>query len=113
MSYDVLEKKPLLNFSESQERASLIDTDLESMSPRRRRRVGGSKRKKVRVSHGRIGLKISGFKGIQHLTASELVRHIPVSKLRAAGKKVLKRSGRKIRKGRKKRGRKQRGRKRK
>jgi hypothetical protein len=27
------------------------------------------------------------------LTASELVRHIPLSKLRAAAKKVLKRSG--------------------
>ena len=117
MSHGSEERKPLLNYSDTLERASLIDTDIEEDSmPRRRkssraggrrRKLGGSKRKGVRVNKGRIGLRVAGYQGLQHLSASELIRYVPLSKLRVAAKKVLNRSGKKRtkRKG-KKRGRK-------
>lgn len=121
MSYFSNERKPLLNFSETQERASLIDTDFEeeSMSPRKRtgrKRRGrkssgkGDKRKGIRLNKGKIRIRLPGYEGLQFVTASELVRHIPLSKLKAAAKKVLRKAGvSKKRKG-KRRGRKRVGR---
>ena len=105
MSNVFFEKKPLLNFSESEERASFIDTESHSM-PSRRKRVGVSKRRKVRVGKGRIKLRVAGFRGVQNLSPSALVKKIPISVLKRAAKKVLKNNGhnwRKSRKGRKRR----------
>jgi hypothetical protein len=110
MSYGSEENKLLLNYSDTLERATLVnpnqnnDEDEDSMPSRRRgrkgskggrrRKTGGSsKRRGVRVNKGRLGIRVAGYQGVQSLTASELVRHIPLSKLRAAAKKVLKRSG--------------------
>ena len=110
MSYGSEENKLLLNYSDTLERATLVnpnqdnDEDENSMPSRRRgrkgskggrrRKTGGSsKRRGVRVNKGRLGIRVAGYQGVQSLTASELVRHIPLSKLRAAAKKVLKRSG--------------------
>jgi hypothetical protein len=103
MSHGANERKPLLNFSETQERASLIDTDFEEDSMARKRKgrkskkgkrvLVGIKRKGVKLNKGRLKIRVAGYQGVQSLTASELVRHIPLSKLRAAAKKVLKRSG--------------------
>ena len=68
MSYGANERKPLLNFSETQERASLINTDIEedSMARKRKGRKGrkgkrslkGIKRKGVRLNKGRIALRV-------------------------------------------------------
>ncbi len=105
MSYGSEENKLLLNYSDTLERATLVnptqdnDEDDDSMPSRHRgqraSKGGGgfSKRKGVRVNKGRLGIRVAGYQGVQSLTASELVRHIPLSKLRAAAKKVLKRSG--------------------
>ena len=122
MSNDVYERKPLLNFSETQERATLVDSDFEeeSMSPKKRgkksktggKRKKGSKRKGIRFNKGRLAIKVKGYDGLQHLTASELVHFIPLSKLRSAAKKVLKRSGKSKKKGKKRKGKKRKGKKR-
>jgi hypothetical protein len=111
MSYGLSERKPLLNFSDTLERATLVDldSDSESMPPKRRsRKRKGAKRgprkglKGVRVTKGKISLKIRGYSGIQKLGASELIHYIPLSKLKVAAKKVLRRSGAKKTKKRRK-----------
>jgi hypothetical protein len=117
MSYD--DRKPLINYSNNQERANLIDNNFDSLMTSRKGRKGrkkgrkGSKRyrglkpaKGVRVSKGKVVLRIAGFSGLQKLGASELIRFVPLTKLKLAAKKFLKRSGKKTikkkRKGRKK-----------
>jgi hypothetical protein len=79
------------------------------MPPKRRsRKRKGAKRgprkglKGVRVTKGKISLKIRGYSGIQKLGASELIHYIPLSKLKVAAKKVLRRSGAKKTKKRRK-----------
>ena len=119
MSYGANERKPLLNFLETQARASLINTEIEEDSMARKRKgrkarkgkrsLKGIKRKGVRLNKGRIALRVAGYQGLQSLTASELVRFIPLSKLKAAAKKVLKKTGGKKRKA--KRGKKRRSKK--
>jgi hypothetical protein len=107
MSYGFNERKqPLIHYSETQERASLYDPDFEGMPPRRALRATrklkkrGSRKKAhlkptrgVRFTKGKISLRIAGYSGLQKLGASELVRFIPLSKLKAAAKKVLRNSG--------------------
>lgn len=59
----------------------------------------------VRIVRGRVALRVRGFAGLQHLGASDLVRFVPLSKLRSAAKKLLgkppRSGGGKRRKGRK------------
>jgi hypothetical protein len=103
MSCGSEERKPLLNFSDTLERATLIDTDFEleeSMSSKKQKggnksQKGGGKKKgtKIKVTKGKIGLRVAGYKGLQKFSASELVKHIPISKLKAAGKTLLKQGG--------------------
>lgn len=100
------ENNSFLNFSTFQERATLVDPEdsdenIDSMPPRRRRRSKRLRKKRpirrglkgVRVTKGRISLKVGGYSGIQKLGASELIHFIPLAKLRVAAKKVLRRSG--------------------
>jgi hypothetical protein len=96
--------QPILKFSENEERASFIEpTEDTSMS--RKKSGKGGKRKKggkrgnsskgtkgLRFSKGRLALRLSGF-GLQKLGASELVKFIPLSKLKQAAKKVLRGKG--------------------
>jgi len=131
---------PLVSYSETLERASIFnpnkrsedsEDDIEdiddeedllsdsssvvSMPPRRRGRKRGTRKAKGghRLKAGRINLRIPGF-GLQKLGASQLVRFVPLSKLKAAAKKVLRASGvkrlsaRKGKKGRRGRGKKSR-----
>jgi hypothetical protein len=106
------EPEPLLSYSDTLERATLIDTDYQTSSmPAKKKRSNkksgvGRKKKRVRVNKGRLNLKVAGYKGFQSLTASELIHHIPLAKLRAAAKKVLKRHGRPKRKTKKRKSRK-------
>lgn len=72
-----------------------------SAGQRRRRRrgvnrssTGGQRRKRIRVSKirivkGRVALRISGRPGVQHIGAGQLVRFVPLNKLRAAARRVL------------------------
>ena len=85
-----MKRKPLVRF-ETGNRAQLVSSD--SMSPRRKSRGHKQKRKstkgKPRVVHGRLSLKVSGYSGYQRLPASSLIPYLPITKLRAAAKKVL------------------------
>jgi len=111
MSYD---RKPLLAFSEDQERANLIDSDFDFSMParkrrskafrrrkrsgrvtrRRRRRVGRKRAIKGghRVTKGRISIRVKGY-GLQKFPAGQLARFVPISKLRTAARKLLAKSG--------------------
>jgi hypothetical protein len=63
--------------------------------------------KGIKFSKGRLALRLAGYSGVQRLAPSQLVRFIPLSKLKQAARKVLSRTGgkkikkRKSRKGRK------------
>lgn len=105
MSYginDFSEKKPLLNYSDTQERASIFNPNADSSMPPRKKSGKRKSSKKygkkgglkgVRVTKGKISLRVAGYSGLQKFGASELVRFVPLSKLRVAAKKVLGRSG--------------------
>jgi hypothetical protein len=69
------------------------------------RRVKGAKG--VRVTKGRVAIRVAGH-GVTKLAAAQLVRYVPLSKLKTAAKKVLRSLGRVShrRKGRRKGGRK-------
>lgn len=43
----------------------------------------------VRIVKGRVALKVAGYPGYQKLTPGQLVRHVPISKLRLAAKRIL------------------------
>lgn len=115
MTFNFSERKPLLHYSENEERAHFFDTDSIDLSMPRRKRSGKTKKRKgrsagkglkgVKFSKGRLALRIGGYSGVQRLAASQLVRFIPLSKLKQAARKVLQRTGgkktKKRRKGRK------------
>jgi hypothetical protein len=123
---------PLLSYSDRQERATLVRDLVDgshSMPPRkrgvgRRPRAAGKGRKRkstshrrvkgakgVRVTKGRVAIRLAGH-GVTKLAASQLVRYVPLSKLKSAAKKVLRSLGHSTtkRKGRKRKGRKRKGR---
>lgn len=121
MTYNFSEQKPLLHYSEEAERASFFDTEeLDPSMPRRKksgtkkrgkRRLVGKGLKGIKFSKGRLALRLAGYSGVQKLAPSQLVRFIPLSKLKQAarkvltktgGKKIKKRKGRKGRKGKRK-----------
>lgn len=60
-------------------------------------RRGGRKTKtrvtKVKLINGKVALRIKGYPGIQRLGASQLVRFVPLNKLKVAAKRVLGTSG--------------------
>ena len=103
------EKKPLLHYSESSERAKLVDDidddgdDGEEVLTRKTKKrksgkkksVGKGKRKVLRVANGNFSIKVPGFSGLQKFSASQILPLIPVSQLRAAAKRVLSHSGKK------------------
>ena len=65
-------------------------------------RGGGKRRPKkqtVRLTKGRLSLRVAGFQGTHRLAPSALVRYIPLNKLKLAAKKVLRASGVPTRKG--------------
>lgn len=121
MTYNFSERKPLLHYSDQEERANFFDTEeLDSSMPRRKRSGKQKKGKRqstgkglkgVKFSKGRLALRIGGYSGVQRLAPSQLVRYIPLAKLKQAarkvlaktgGKKIKRRKGRKGRKGKRK-----------
>lgn len=112
-----ISKKPLVSYF-TRERASIQSQNLlasveaaaneDSMPKRRqggrttrkRRGVGNKTRRrrvkpsnKIRVVGGRVRIRVTGYQGLQSLAPSSLVRFIPATKLRLAAKKVLRSSG--------------------
>lgn len=110
-----ISKKPLVSYF-TRERASIQSpgpsaaavaaaANEESMPKRRqsgrttrkRRGVGVRRRvkasNKVRVVGGRVRIRVTGYQGLQSLAPSSLIRFIPATKLRLAAKKVLRSSG--------------------
>ena len=57
---------------------------------------------KIRIVKGQVALRVTGRPGVQHIGAGQLVRFVPINKLRAAAQRVLNQSvsGRRRRGGR-------------
>lgn len=55
----------------------------------------------IRINKGRIQIRLAGYKGLQRISASELIKHIPLNKIRIAAKKLYKLQGKTISKRRK------------
>lgn len=101
-------KKPLVSYSNNDDRASLMTFSgpstqrrrkrSKSQGRRRRRSVGRGRRSKTRVTkvrivNGRVALRVAGYPGYQRVGASQLVRFVPLNKLRLAAKRALGASG--------------------
>ena len=86
-----MSRKPLVKF-ETSERATLVSAN-SSMPPTRRAPRRSKPKKstkgKPRVKNGRVALRVAGYSGLQHLTATSLIPYLPVTKLRQAAKKAL------------------------
>jgi|LakMenE01Jun11ns_1017448.scaffolds.fasta_scaffold8701997_1 hypothetical protein len=111
------EKKLLLNFSTTEDRATLLNSpDSEEEEEEEKEQDNnntllslkqkyinkkGSK-KKFQVKNGHIVVHIAGYPGVQSINISELIHCIPFAKLKVAAKKFLKRSGVKRKRKRKK-----------
>lgn len=117
---ELLGRRPLVSFErsakgEGRRRASLekeednrgrVSMPVSTRSKQRKKTLNS---KKVRLVNGKIRLRVGGYTGLQSLSPAHLVRHIAVSKLRIAAKKVLRLTNkpepkrrRKSRKGKKK-----------
>ena len=113
MSYEIYKEKNLLEYSETQNRATLVDfedeNDQEDFSVEKKKNQKNKQSKKkqrkgLTVNNGKIVLRIPGYRGIQSLAVSELVHFIPISKLKVAGNKLIRKLGvqrSKIKKGKK------------
>lgn len=102
-------KQPFVPFSSNEDRANLMTFGSggspstsrrrkRSQSTRRRRGPSAVRRRgrrtktrvtKVRLVNGKVALRIKGFPGVQRVGASQLVRFVPLNKLRLAAKRAL------------------------
>ena len=85
-----VKKPPFVDFSTNQDRASLMTTGFMPAKSRRRRASSKSSKRrstKVRIIKGRVALRVG--KHLEKITASQLVRFIPLNKLKTAAKKAL------------------------
>lgn len=83
--------KPLLNYSKSDGRATLLDSE-SLMPPKRKRstkRASSKASRGVRIVKGRVALRVAGYSGVQRLAPSHLIKFVPLSKIRIAAKRVL------------------------
>ena len=97
-------EKTLLNFSTTEERASLFEGDRELFdSPRQKKKTQQHKslKKGINLKNGQLNFCIVGYQGTHNISVLDLVHYIPFSRLKAAAKKFLKHSG--IKKKRKRR----------
>lgn len=106
------ENKLILNFSHTEDRASLLNSPPDSekeeeedkafLSFQRKYKNKKVSQKKFQVKNGQIAFHIAGYPGVQIINISELIHFIPFAKLKVAAKKFLKRSGVKRKRKRKK-----------
>jgi hypothetical protein len=96
-------EKTLLNFSTTEDRASLFEDDRELFySPRQKKKTQHKSLKKgINLKNGQLNFCIVGYQGTHNISVLDLVHYIPFSRLKAAAKKFLKHSG--IKKKRKRR----------
>lgn len=84
-------KRPFVEFTSPQDRASLMSA-VTTSKPRRRSRSTARRKSrvtKIRVIKGKVALRVGGFPGVQRVGASQLVRFVPLNKLKTAAKRVL------------------------
>ena len=96
--------KPLLKFSASDTRATLLTEDSNSIpdqeitkhTPKRKPRkviktrgTGG-----IRIVKGQVAFRVPGYTGVQKFAATQLVKFVPICKLKTAAKRILKTSKR-------------------
>ena len=97
--------KPLLSFSANSDRAFIAEEQslLSAVDERKPTKttvkpIKGRKRQRkkflsVKIVKGHIVLCVPGYKGYQRLPTSQLLRYIPLKRLRQAAKTALKASG--------------------
>jgi hypothetical protein len=93
---NIEKENKLLEFSTTEERASLIeDFDRELLfSPRQKKKIPQKSVKKgIDLKNGQICFHIAGYQGTHNISVLDLVHYIPFSRLKAAAKKFLKHSG--------------------
>ena len=94
-------EKTLLNFSTTEDRASLFEDQELIFSPRQKKKTQHKSLKKgINLKNGQLNFRIVGYQGTHNISVLDLVHYIPFSRLKAAAKKFLKYSG--IKKKRKK-----------
>jgi len=91
--------KCLVNFDSSEKCQILTHhkQELEPMQKRRRvttgrkrsKKIGVGKRSRVKIIQGKVVLKVRGFTGLKYIPASQIVKLMPLSKIRSAAKKLL------------------------
>jgi len=102
-------RKPLLTFSQHQNRAAILDIEeklplmrsagASAKKNKRKRTASANTQRKgrrspaVKVVKGQLLLRVPGYSGYQRLGASQLVPFIPLKKLRQAAKRALRASG--------------------
>jgi hypothetical protein len=112
------EKKLLLNFSTTEDRATLLNSpDSEKEEEKEKEKKDNNNtflslkrkyinkqvsKKKFQVKNGHIVVHIAGYPGVQSIHISDIIHCIPFAKLKVAAKKFLKRSGVKRKRKRKK-----------
>ena len=113
------EKKLLLNFSTTEDRATLLnspDSEEEEEEEEEKEQDNNNtllslkgkyinkqvSKKKFQVKNGHIVFHIAGYPGVQSIHISDIIHCIPFAKLKVAAKKFLKRSGVKRKRKRKK-----------
>jgi hypothetical protein len=111
------EKKLLLNFSTTEDRATLLNSpDSEEEEEEEKEQENNNtllslkgkyinkqvSKKKFQVKNGHIVVHIAGYPGVQSIHISDIIHCIPFAKLKVAAKKFLKRSGVKRKRKRKK-----------
>ena len=93
--------KPLLNFSASENRATLLtedsvpDQEITKHTPKRKPRKGTktSGTRGIRIVKGQVIFRVPGYR-VQKFAATQLVKFVPIGKLKAAAKRILKTSKR-------------------
>jgi hypothetical protein len=98
---------PLLNFSASDKRATLLTEDLNLVSnqeptnytakkkPTKGTKTSGTQGTRgIRISKGKVVFHVPGYPGVQRFAATQIVQFVPISKLKAAAKRILKTSKR-------------------
>ena len=94
--------KPLLNFSASDKRATLLTEDsvpvqeITKHTPKRKPRKGTKTRgtRGIRIVKGKVVFHIPGYPGVQKFAATQLVKFVPIGQLKAPAKRILKTSKR-------------------
>lgn len=84
------QRKPLVRF-DTRERAQLTSSPMPPKKKRTKKSKKGSSggSSKPRVIKGRVNIRVAGYPGVQKVAPSQLIPFLPVTKLKAAAKKVL------------------------